>query len=492
MSKLDKQSRQLPRIDLFISALVVLGLFGVFSGSLFGDSDTVAISAGDSANESEIGNAQAPDLLPFSIAEGEAVSAESSTTPGAPASNILAELTSNPIAALSGNAGAVAASPSGTESQTSSNVDSVVIVATTTSTNGVTDNSSGADSSATLSAGTSVPDSSSPQTTTGSSQTTSTTAPPAVVPEVTLPPVAGNAVPIPVNGAYFGMNSGDFTNGITVASREALLGQQFTLERIFYGNQHWTLDRINIDNVIKAHNEGRVPAVSYKVGDWKSVTAGQSDAIIDKLANQIKDSQIPILLTFHHEPDEEACLNSEPDCGLGQVSQDYVNMWRHIHGRFEAIGVNNVSWNFIVMGWQWGPHGNAERRQIIEDMFPGNQYVDWISSDLYNVAGNCSLTASQVSNRWSQLQTQGQGWYEWASQFNKPLGIMELGTFHDANQPGRKAQWFRNAIDPIQDWDIKAVAYFDRDHEGCDWRIDTGGDTELNGYRDLIRNPYFL
>ena len=29
-------------------------------------------------------------------------------------------------------------------------------------------------------------------------------------------------------------------------------------------------------------------------------------------------------------------------------------------------------------------------------------------------------------------------------------------------------------------------------NEGCDWRIDSGGDTELDGYRDLIKDQYFI
>ena len=88
--------------------------------------------------------------------------------------------------------------------------------------------------------------------------------------------------------------------------------------------------------------------VSYKVGAWKDITSGNSDAIIDKLAGLIKESGTPILLMFHHEAENNAWTN------------------------------------------------------------------------------------------------------------------------------------------------IKAAVYFDRSHEGCDWRIDTGGDIELDGYRDLINVPYFI
>ena len=233
--------------------------------------------------------------------------------------------------------------------------------------------------------------------------------------------------------------------------------------------------------------------VSYATRSWKDVANGKDDAIIDKLADQIKASGIPILLNFDHEPDEEACLNSQPNCGKGQTSQDFVNMWRHIHDRFEAKGVNNVSWNWIVMGWQWGRHGNAERRQIIEDMFPGTEYVDWMSADPYNDAGSCSFTPQEIHDRWSSFEVRAEGWYNWASQFGKPLALAEWGTFDDVLQDGRKAQWFRDARNTIKSWDkIKAVAYFDRFHEGCDWRITTGGDQELAGYREFVNDPYFI
>lgn len=79
--------------------------------------------------------------------------------------------------------------------------------------------------------------------------------------------------------------------------------------------------------------------------------------------------------------------------GKNQTAEDFVAMWwRYIHYRFAALDVNNVSWSWIVMGWQWSPSGNAKLRELIESMFPGPDYVDWISADLYNVAGNCSLS----------------------------------------------------------------------------------------------------
>ena len=306
-------------------------------------------------------------------------------------------------------------------------------------------------------------------------------------------PHVNNQVAIPTSGAYIGMNTGDAANGISVAGREQLLGYKMAIERIFYGNQHWTLDRININRIIDAHNSGRIPMVSYKVGAWRDVLNGSSDAIIDTLAQQIKDSGIPILLTFHHEPDDEACANSNPDCGKNQTAEDFVAMWRYIHDRFAALDVNNVSWNWIAMGWQWSPSGDSKRRELIESMFPGPDYVDWISADLYNVAGNCSLSEKQINRRWTQLDELGQGWYDWASQFNMPLALGEWGTFDDVLVDGRKAQWYRNSSATLKNWtNIKAVVYFDRLHAGCDWRIDSGGDTELDGYRDLIKDQYFI
>lgn len=320
------------------------------------------------------------------------------------------------------------------------------------------------------------------------------TAPVDIPPVASPSPATGNRVAIPASGAYIGMNTGDGANGITVEGREKLLGHKMAMERIFYPNSVWKLDRVNIDHVVSSHRKGRIPMVSYKVGPWKNVIAGQSDAIIDKLAGLIKESGIPMLLSFHHEPEDNACFNHEPDCGKGQTAQDYVDMWRHIHNRFAALKVDNVSWNWIVMGWQWGPSGNDTVRDHIESMFPGADYVDWLSADLYNMAGaNCSRTPEQINKLWSDLEVRGQGWYDWASQFNKPLALGEWGCFEDKLEKGRKAEWFRSAIKTLKQWtNIKAVTYFDRSHEGCDWRIDTGGDIELDGYRDLINDPHFI
>ena len=104
-----------------------------------------------------------------------------------------------------------------------------------------------------------------------------------------------------------------------------------------------------------------------------------------------------------------------------------------------------------------------------------------------------SLNSELPGPRWTQLDAPGRCWYDRASQFNKPLALAEWGTFDDALVDGRKEQWYRNASTTLKNWsNIKAVVYFDRHHDGCDWRIDSGGSTELDSYRDLINDRYFI
>ncbi len=57
------------------------------------------------------------------------------------------------------------------------------------------------------------------------------------------------------------------------------------------------------------------------------------------------------------------------------------------HGIFAANGVRNVAWNWITMSYSF--RGVPARIASVKALYPGDAYVDWISTDVYNWISPC-------------------------------------------------------------------------------------------------------
>ena len=101
------------------------------------------------------------------------------------------------------------------------------------------------------------------------------------------------------------------------------------------------------------------------------------------------------MLTIYHEPEGNISAGGSPSCptqsfkGSSGSTADYVNMWHHIRDRFDALGVDNVVWVMNYMGYvTW--------HCVTKDMWPGNDYVDWVMWDPY--VDNASWTTTVNSS----------------------------------------------------------------------------------------------
>ena len=62
--------------------------------------------------------------------------------------------------------------------------------------------------------------------------------------------------------------------------------------------------------------------------------------------------------------------------GTAGSTADYVNMWHNVRSRFDALGVDNVVWAMNYTGYVTG-------HCLTKDLWPGNDYVDWVMWDPY-------------------------------------------------------------------------------------------------------------
>ena len=209
-----------------------------------------------------------------------------------------------------------------------------------------------------------------------------------------------------------------------------------------------------------------------------SVAVGAYDSYIQTWATAAKNWGHPFFLRFAHEMNG----NWYPWCAgtNGNTSAQYVQMWQHVHDLFTQVGATNVTWVWCVNTVYSGS-------TPIAGLYPGDNYVDWISLDGYNRLANSWQDFSSVAAATiTQLTNLAPG---------KPIMVGETGC-NQTNYPAEtKTQWFLNALTnylPVQQPRIKAWVYFNSTNttDGNDWRITVPAGAAA-GYQQGIAMPYY-
>ena len=296
-------------------------------------------------------------------------------------------------------------------------------------------------------------------------------------------------VPVPAEGVYFGAWRGPGPGRpddprVSIESAEQQIGRKYAIDRRFY---RWhTVLPTNYDRWTA--DEGRIPMISLRSRDvrtdevipWSVIASGREDTYLREVADGLREWREPVFFI----------LDAEPESMVGEwgTAAEFRAAWRHIVGLFRERDVRNVSFTWTTQTWSFKPE--AERGELMDDLYPGDDVVDWIAGDPYNFYDR---------GVWADLGEEMADWYAWARREHptKPLAVAEWGSKEDPAAPGRKAAWFDEVLLALrEDYpEVKAVVYFDEEkHEDGtvnDWRIDTSAESLL-GFARLARSPYFV
>lgn len=209
-----------------------------------------------------------------------------------------------------------------------------------------------------------------------------------------------------------------------------------------------------------------------------SIINGDYDTYITTWATAAKSWGHPLFLRLAHEMNG----NWYPwSVGTnGNTSAQYVQMWQHVHDIFTRVGATNVTWVWCVNVIYSGS-------TPIAGLYPGDNYVDWISLDGYNRLANSWQDFSSVAAATIiQLTNIAPG---------KPIMVAETGCNQTNNPTETKAQWFLNALTnclPVVQPRVKACVYFNSTNttDGNDWRI-TVPASAATGYQQGIALSYY-
>jgi beta-mannanase len=207
-----------------------------------------------------------------------------------------------------------------------------------------------------------------------------------------------------------------------------------------------------------------------------SVTAGNYDSYFLTFAQAVKAWGHPLYLRFAHEANGNWYPYGTEGSPSGDSPADYVAMWKHVHDIFTSAGATNVRWIWCmnVTGSGMTPYAS---------LYPGDNYVDWVSLDGYNWGSN-----------------PGYAWQSFYDVFNtsyqqitaltsKPLMITETAS---AEQGGSKASWITQGLLttlPQSFPRIKAVMWFDWSMQ-CDWLVDSSA-SSLAAFQSVVASPEY-
>jgi hypothetical protein len=298
----------------------------------------------------------------------------------------------------------------------------------------------------------------------------------AAAPQLGLKPAQVGALPPGVLfGAAIPATGSAVDTEAAMAAQEAQLGRKMDLHRVY---RLWDDDMP--DTVLRTDvARGRIPLLSIKPKtgsgkqiSWASIARGEADADIRRQAAGIASLDSPVLLAFHHEPDLAG------NASYGKPA-DYVAAYRHYRAVFEAAGVRNAAFAWVVTTTTFGRAGATD------SYYPGDDVVDWIGVDAFNWFG-CS---DGQTTGWRSLQTVAAPFAAWAKPHNKPLVLAEWGSVEDPAQPGRKAAWIRDAMSMAKAWpQLRAMSYLDA-HGSCPWWIDSSR-SALDAFTAAGDDPY--
>ena len=247
--------------------------------------------------------------------------------------------------------------------------------------------------------------------------------------------------------------------------------------------------KVWMDNI---RNNGSIPMVTWEPWFYNApkpkeiqpdyqlidIINGNFDPYIQKWADDSKHWGYPYFLRFAAEMNGTWFPWSERV--NGNKSGEYAQAWRHVHDIFTSTGVTNVT-------WVWSPNIEYDNgSKLLEGLYPGDMYVDWLGMDGYNwgTVSHPNVTGWQTfSEVFSQTYT------HITTLSTKPLMVAETAS---TKQGGSKSDWITDAYStqiPCNFKKIKAVIWFNENKE-TDWRIESSLAAQ-NAFATAIHSNFY-
>lgn len=301
---------------------------------------------------------------------------------------------------------------------------------------------------------------------------------------------------VPSCGVLWGVAPGAFTDDRgrrALADFERKTGRHQAVYHAYHKGNRQLFPTEAERRIAREPGRERILFLNWKPAgaSWAAIAKGDkaTDAFLDRLARHInRDYPEQFFFTVHHEAED----NVKEKKGSGYTAEDYSDMYRHVVQRLRGHGVDNLVTVLVHMAYV--PHTS---QKWFDDMYPGNDVVDWIGFDTYAYSdpGYGHGDFAELLNRQSSARPNWPGFYNWAASKHpdKPLMVAEWGVWSSKKNPGHKAEFYREVGRQIRNFPkIRALVHFDTPHnqDGRDSSVDATPEA-LMAYRKLGKMPIF-
>jgi hypothetical protein len=260
---------------------------------------------------------------------------------------------------------------------------------------------------------------------------------------------------------YFGLVYPDAPNITSLSSYETQIGKHVSMVLWYQpwdeNNQMQSFPTAQME-ALREH--GSIPMLAWAPDaspgpldqpafSLAKIAGGAWDTYLRHYASEAKAWGHPFFLRFASEMNGGWVSWSESHSG-NRASQ-FVRAWRHVHDVFASVGATNVN-------WVWCPNAENAYTTPLEDLYPGNDYVDWVGIDGYNFSTDLD---GAPWRSFSQIFSET---YHHILQLIPPTMPIMIGETGSVEDGGSKAGWITDALStqlPTNFPRIKAFVWFD-------------------------------
>jgi hypothetical protein len=191
------------------------------------------------------------------------------------------------------------------------------------------------------------------------------------------------------------------------------------------------------------------------------IAAGTWDSYLRQYASAVKAWGHPFFLRFAGEMNG----NWTPwfEGNSGNSAGQFVRAWHHVHDVFTSVGATNVT-------WVWCPNVENASTTPLEDLYPGNAYVDWAGLDGYNFSSDVDF------GTWRSFSQIFSATYQHMLRLIPPTMPIMIGEIGSVEHGGSKATWITDALStqlPTHYPRLKALVWFEDSDGAINLRFDT-------------------
>ena len=221
-----------------------------------------------------------------------------------------------------------------------------------------------------------------------------------------------------------------------LTAHEDRIGRQVDISHIY----HTAGQALNKDDKTMALRAGTYVFMDWKpAADWATgsdTSNATTNASIDTMAASVKSlGTKKLFITVWHEPQNDVNAGLYPctaASGKSGTPAQYRAMWQNVRDRFTALGVTNVVWAIDYQSYE-------PLDCMIDDLYPGDNLVDWIVFNGYGNNTHNDFTAN-VQHYYDFFTTHTDATHSYTS---KKWGMIEWGLNGSSAAAG--VQYYKDA-----------------------------------------------